>query len=235
MTPSALMIFAAGHGTRMRPLTDTLPKPLIEVGGIAMIDRVLEQAGNVGISRITVNTHYLGEKIAAHLADRRDIAISHEPGRALETGGGLKRALPLVGPDPLFTVNPDAVWTGRNPFAQLARHWNPRIMDALLLVVAARDAAGHDGGSDFRLDAEGRVSRHDGTGPPGHVYTGAQILKTEGLHRITDAIFSLNRLWDDMIAEGRLFACLHDGKWAAVGTPGAIPVAEDLLRGATDV
>lgn len=233
MTPDTLMIFAAGHGTRMRPLTDHLPKPLIEVGGIAMIDRVLSQADAAGIRRIVVNTHYLGGLLASHLADRPDIAISREDRHALETGGGLKRALPLTGPDPLFTINPDAIWTGCNPLRQLAEIWNPGHMDALLLLLPVDQALGHAGGPDFALDSAHRIRRHDRGA--GFVYTGVQILKTEGLATIEDDIFSLNVLWNRMIADGRLFGAVHQGGWAAVGTPDALPVAETLLREARDV
>jgi len=135
MTPDTAMFFAAGHGTRMRELTRDRPKPMIPLGGVPLIDRALDWADGAGIQNRVVNVHYLGEMLADHLKNRPGLQISEEPAQALETGGGLKQALPLLGRDPVYTLNPDALWTGANPFTQLAAYWRPEDMDALLLLV----------------------------------------------------------------------------------------------------
>lgn len=227
--PAAAMVFAAGLGTRMRPLTEHKPKPLIEVATATLLDRALDLAAEAQVPRRVVNTHYLGDQIAAHLAARPDIAISHESPRVLETGGGLKRALPLLGSGPVFTLNTDAIWTGPNPFRQLAEVWDPARMDALLLLVAPGAARGHGGEGDFLVAADGRLSRG-----PGGIYTGAQILNPAGLAEIADPVFSLNRLWDRMLARGRLFGTWHRGGWCDVGRPESIALAEALLAEAPD-
>jgi MurNAc alpha-1-phosphate uridylyltransferase len=217
------MLFAAGFGTRMGALTAELPKPLIPVGGRALIDHALAQAGEV--ERIVVNLHYRPEMIRAHLSGRPGIAFSAETDTILETGGGLKNALPLLGRGPVYALNTDAVWTGEPALAQLAADWDAERMDGLLLLVPRDRATGHNGAGDFLMDADGRLARG-----PGLVYTGAQILRTEGLADISDPIFSLNRLWDRMVDRGRLFGVVHKGGWCDVGRPESIPLAEDMLR-----
>lgn len=228
-TPQALMLFAAGFGTRMGALTATRPKPLVPVAGRALIDHALAQASGAGVERIVVNTHYLGAQIAAHLAGRPGIALSPESPEILDTGGGLRQALPLLGPGPVFTLNSDAVWTGPNPLAQLVAGWRPGQMDALLLLVPAARAAGHAGAGDFALAADGRLAR-----PGPHVYTGAQILCTEGLADEPERAFSLRVLWAQMAARGRLFGLVHAGGWADAGSPEGLKAAEALLAGAQD-
>lgn len=218
------MIFAAGRGTRMAPLTDRLPKPLIEVGGMTLLDRALDLAAEAAIARVVVNIHHLGSQIAGHLAGRRGIALSDESDALLETGGGLKKALPLIGPGPVMTLNPDAVWTGPNPLAALLAAWDPSRMDALLALVPSDRATARVGPGDFARDAEGRITRGGDL-----VYGGAQIVRTDRLAEILEAAFSLNRLWDLMIAEGRAFGLVHSGGWCDVGRPDCIPAAEALL------
>ena len=219
-----LMIFAAGLGTRMRPLTDNCPKPLVRVGDHTLLDRALELGRDAGCAPIVVNTHYLGQQIADHLAGQ-DIAISHEP-QILDTGGGLRRALPLLGDGPVATLNPDVVWTGPNVLAALARAWDGDRMDALLALVPVARATARQGAGDFALDAQGRIARRGD-----HVYAGAQILRTDLLADIPDPAFSLNVLWDRMIARGRAFGMVHPGGWCDVGYPEAIPLAEAMLDG----
>lgn len=221
--PDALMIFAAGLGTRMRPLTDHLPKPLIAVSGQTLLDRAIRLGRDGGARRIVVNTHYLGDMIAGHLAGQ-DIAISHEPGPVLETGGGLRAALPLLGDGPVMTLNPDVVWTGPNPVADLRAAWNAGRMDALLSVIPLTAATGRVGGGDFAIDAAGRISRGGDW-----VYAGAHVLNPARLADIPDRVFSLNRVWDRIIADGRAFALIHAGGWCDVGRPETIPLAESLL------
>ncbi|SIS52383.1 MurNAc alpha-1-phosphate uridylyltransferase [Roseivivax lentus] len=219
--PDAVMIFAAGFGTRMGALTATRPKPLIEVGGRTLLDRTLDLAAHVP-TRV-VNAHYLGDQIARHL-DGRDIRVVQEE-TLLDTGGGLKNAAPLLGPGPVFTMNADAVFAGPNPLHVLADAWQPDEMDALLLCVPPERAVGRAGGGDFTLAGDGRLSR----GGP-HVYTGVQIVKTDGLTGIDAEVFSLNVLWDRIAARDRLFGLTYPGRWADVGHPEGIAQAEAMLR-----
>lgn len=226
--PPPLMLFAAGFGTRMRPLTAGRPKPLIPVAGKPLIDHALSLADSAGITHIVANTHYLPDQISAHLSGR-GIAISHEAGRILDTGGGLKAALPLLGGNPVLTLNTDAVWTGDNPLTQLINSWDGTKMDGLLLLLPADQATGHSGIGDFAMDAKARLTRAKGAAAP--VYLGAQMLRTDGLADIEEEAFSLNRLWDKMIAGGRLYGLIHEGGWCDVGHPDGIARAEALLRG----
>lgn len=221
--PLPLMIFAAGLGTRMRPLTDMRPKPLIEVGGTTLLDRALALGRNAGAAPVVVNTHYLGAQIRRHLAGQ-DVLISSEAGSLLDTGGGLRKALPLLGAGPVMTLNPDVVWTGPNPLAALAAAWDETRMDALLALVPLDRATARKGAGDFTLDPEGRIARQGDL-----VYGGAQIIRPDLLAAIPERAFSLNRLWDQMIAEGRAFGMIHPGGWCDVGYPEAIPLAEALL------
>ena len=227
MTAFPLMLFAAGMGTRMRPLTDVMPKPLITVEGRPLIDHALALARAAGCGPIVVNTHYLADLIAAHLAGQ-DISLSHEP-ILLETGGGLRAALPMLGADTVMILNSDAVWTGLNPLMQLAQAWDAQRMDGLLLTLPAPKATGYQGAGDFRMDIQGRLTR--ARGQPADVYLGAQILTTEALLAIPDQVFSLNLLWDQMIGRERLFGLHHQGGWCDVGRPDSLPMAEALLRG----
>ena len=224
--PPPLMLFAAGLGTRMGALTATRPKPLIEVAGKPLIDHALTLCDGAGITRIVANTHYLPDQIERHLAPRH-IPISREEPRILETGGGLKRALPLLDGNPVLTLNTDAVWTGENPLTQLLAAWDGARMDGLLLLLPAEQATGHTGTGDFLMDSTGRLTRAKGA--PGPVYLGAQIIRTDGLADIEDEAFSLNRLWDRMIATGRLYGLVHRGGWCDVGRPEGISLAESLL------
>lgn len=217
----AVMLFAAGFGTRMGVLTADRPKPLVEVAGKPLIDHALEVAA--GAKRIVANVHYKPEALTAHLV-ARGVAVSRED-PILETGGGLRAALPLLGRGPVMTLNTDAVWTGPNPLEHLADVWDADRMDGLLLVMP--DAATGKSAGDFVMDAEGRLTR--ARGARGVVYLGAQIVKTDGLSAITETVFSLNMLWDRMIDEGRLFGVMHRGGWCDVGHPAGIAEAEAML------
>ncbi|WP_375687935.1 nucleotidyltransferase family protein [Pseudooceanicola sp. LIPI14-2-Ac024] len=222
ITPDSLMIFAAGFGTRMGALTAQRPKPLIEVAGRPLIDHALDWADDAGLGRVVVNTHYLGDQIADHLRGR-DVAISHEPA-ILETGGGLRQALPLLGDGPVMTLNPDTLWTGPNPLTLLRAAWDPVRMDALLLCLEPESTRGRSGPGDFTLSPDGLLTRG---GPV--VYGGAHILKPEGLHEIAEDAFSLNVLWNRMIAAGRLHGLIYPGTWCDVGRPEGIALAEEML------
>ena len=227
-TPFPLMIFAAGFGTRMGALTADRPKPLIPVAGQPLIDHALGVAAAAGVGRVVVNTHYRAAQMAAHLAGRC-VTISHEADRILETGGGLKAALPHLGPGPVATLNSDGIWTGANPLAELAAVWNPALMDALLLLLPLDQTLAHGPKGDFRLGAEGRITR--GAGGEDHVYIGAQILNPATLGGIKDPVFSLNLVWNRIIAAGRAYGTVHDGGWCDVGHPDGIAQAERLLSG----
>lgn len=227
--PFALMIFAAGFGTRMGALTQDRPKPLIPVAGKPLIDHALEVGLRAGVSRTVVNTHYLADQMAAHLTGR-DVAISHEAGTILETGGGLKAALPLLGDGPVAILNSDGIWTGANPLLQLAQAWDPARMEALLLLLPLHRTLAHGPKADFRLAPDGRISR--GQGGEDHVYIGAQILQTRRVAATPDAVFSLNKPWTEMIAAGTAFGLVHDGDWCDVGHPEGIAEAERLIQSA---
>lgn len=225
--PDSLMVFAAGFGTRMGALTAKSPKPLITVAGRTLLDHALNQADGLGLRQIVVNLHYLGDQIADHLKARPEIKLSWEREQILETGGGLRQALPLLGPGPVFTLNSDAVWAGANPLRLLSDHWDATRMDALLLLAEPEAALGYGGSGDFTLAPDGRISR---AGPKGLAYLGAQILNPSGLSGIAETGFSLNLLWDRMIAEGRVFGLRYPGGWCDVGRPEGIVMAETLLR-----
>lgn len=219
------MLFAAGFGTRMGVLTANTPKPLIKVAGMPLIDHALTLADAAKVGKTVVNLHYLGDQIARHLQGR-DIALSWEHTQILETGGGLKAALPLLRADTVFTLNTDAIWSGQNPLIELQAAWDPEKMDALLLLLPADKALGHSGKGDFLLAPDGRIIRAAGAAAP--VYLGAQILKTQGLTAITEPVFSLNLLWDQAIAQGRAYGLIHQGGWCDVGRPEGIALAETL-------
>lgn len=226
------MLFAAGLGTRMGALTANRPKPLISVAGKPLIDHALDLAAAAGIERIVVNLHYLGEQLAEHLRPR-NVLLSWERGQILETGGGLRAAAGLLGQSPVMTLNTDAAWTGENPLSQLLARWDGAKMDALLLLLPVKRALGYRGAGDFVLAEDGRIRR--AAGGPGMVYLGAQILRSEGLAPIPEKVFSLNILWDEMIANGRAYGVVHQGGWCDVGRPEGIAQAEALLAGTADV
>ncbi len=221
--PTDVMLFAAGFGTRMGALTATRPKPLVEVAGRPLIDHALGLTA--GFGRKVVNLHYRGEQIAAHLAGRDDVALSWEREAILETGGGLRAALPLFsdGTETVFTLNTDAVWTGANPLEELRAGWRGG-MGALLLLLPATQARGHVGQGDFTLLPDGRLQRGGSM-----VYLGAQIIETSPVAAVQEAVFSLNRVWDGMIAAGRAFGLVHQGGWCDVGRPEGIAEAEGML------
>lgn len=219
--PEAVMLFAAGLGTRMAPLTNHMPKPLIPVGGKPLIDHALAQIDAAGPLRIVVNLHYKAAMLRDHLARRPGILFSDESAEILETGGGLKAALPLLGANPVYTMNTDAVWSGGNPLTELADGWAAARMEARLLLVHRDSAIGHNGPGDFDLDGDGRLTR----GGP-YVYTGTQIIATPRVAAMPGQNFSLNPVWDRMAEEGRLFGALHHGGFCDVGRPDGIALAE---------
>ena len=221
---TAAMVFAAGLGTRMRPLTDDRPKALVEVAGRPLIDHALEQVARA--TPVVVNLHHHADRLAAHLAGR-NVATSRESPAPLETGGGLRLALPLLGDGPLLTTNSDSVWTGPTLHDTLTAAWDADRMDGLLLLVPPDRAVG-TGGRRFALGADGRVS----LGRDGLIATGASLMRTERVRDDPRAAFSLVDVWLAMLADGRLHGVVHPGAWADVGAPDRIAPAEAMLAAA---
>lgn len=233
--PKSAMIMAAGLGTRMRPLTDHKPKPLIEIDGKPLLDHVLDRLGAAGVEQVVVNVHYLPEALEAHLKGHcggLDIVISDERDLLLETGGGLVRAGPLIDSDPFFSVNSDNLWLdgSRDTLVGLAQQWDDDRMDALLLLVPRKAARNHRGNGDFRLGEAGRVERRGEQPFAPFVFTGIQIVSKRLLRDAPHGPFSTNVLWDRAIAAGRCFGAVHDGLWFDVGNPEAIGLTEAALN-----
>ena len=221
--PTSVMLFAAGFGSRMKHLTAHQPKPLVQVAGRALIDHALDHARGMNPDVILANLHYLPHMLEAHLAGTEVQTITETPD-ILETGGGLRNALPVLGDNPVVTMNTDAIWSGPNPVQVALEAWEPAKMDALLVCVPVAQAIGHAGNGDFSVAPDGQISRG-----PGVVYGGVQIIKTDRLAAIPGQSFSLNVVWDQMRADGRLFGVQYPGQWCDVGHPGGIAQAEDLL------
>ncbi|MGJ3649594.1 nucleotidyltransferase family protein [Sphingomonas sp. GlSt437] len=238
VVPETAMVMAAGLGKRMRPLTATRPKPLVEVAGRALLDHALDRLRAAGVKRAVVNVHYLADALEAHLkrqAQDIEIIISDERNQLMETGGGLVKALPLLGDKPFVSVNSDNLWIDGpiDSIKLLARHWDDATMDALLLMVPLARANCHAGQGDFHLDAHGRITgrRRPGRLAP-FVWTGVQILSPRLITDAPAGPFSTNVFWDRAIAAGRAFGVVHQGLWFDVGTPGAVSAAEAILADA---
>ena len=235
--PQTAMIMAAGLGKRMRPLTATKPKPLIEVGGKPLLDHVLEKLSAAGVSKVVVNVHYLADAVEAHLASRAHgvhVVISDERNLLMETGGGLVQAAPLIDADPFLAINSDNLWVDgpADTLKLLASHWDDSRMDALLLLVPLARAENHRGMGDFHMDRTGRLRRRDRSRVAPFVYTGVQMVSKRLLRDAPEGPFSTNVLWDRAIEEGRCFGAVHQGLWFDVGTPGSIPMTEAALENA---
>ena len=230
--PEAAMVFAAGFGTRMGALTRETPKPLLPVGGTTLLDHTLDQLDEAGVRRAVVNLHYRARAIRHHLADRRApmVAFSEERPEILDTGGGCVQALPALGPAPFVTLNADTVFPDANPVAVLADAWDPDSADALLLLVPVEATLGYTRAGDFFLDRADRLPRRRGDAARApHVYAGAQIIKPEAFADAPAGAFSLNVIWDRLLARGRLRAALHPGRWIDVGTPEGLALADRAL------
>jgi MurNAc alpha-1-phosphate uridylyltransferase len=232
--PKRAMVLAAGLGQRMRPLSDSKPKALIEVAGRSLLDRALDRLQEAGIGECVVNVHHLAPLMEKHLAERAKpkIVISHES-QLLETGGGVKKALPLLGSDPFFVANCDALWLdGPRPMLKrLARAFDPKRMDALLLLHPMVIAHGFDGSGDYFMASDGALRRRRVETVAPFVYAGAQILTPALFKDAPDGPFSLRVLYDRAEENGRLFGMRHDGEWYHVGTPEAVSATEALLTG----
>lgn len=215
------MILAAGRGTRMRPISDAMPKPLLEIGGGTLLDHAIDRLVLAGVERVVVNAHYKAEMIAAHLAERREprIEVSREE-QPLETGGGIARALPLLG-ESFFAVNGDVLWLDGKDYAltRLAGVFDPARMDAVLLFQRTVTAVGYDGRGDYFLDRLGNPRRRREREIAPYLFTGIQLLHRRAFDGIGERKFSLNVVYDRAERAGRLHAIVHDGEWFHVGTP----------------
>ncbi len=228
------MVMGAGLGSRMRPLTISRPKPLVAVSGKALIDHTLDKLGEAGVARAVVNVHYLADMLEAHLTKRvaaPAIQVSDERKLLLETGGGMVKALPLIGADPFFCLNSDNLWLDGpvDVFHHLSSFWQPQRMDALLLLVPHARAFNYRGMGDFHLDPLGLISRRRPSRVAPFIYSGIQIVSHRLLRDAPEGKFSTNVLWERAIAEGRLFGIVHQGLWFDVGTPQAIAPTQELL------
>ncbi|MGL5839589.1 MAG: nucleotidyltransferase family protein [Sphingorhabdus sp.] len=229
------MIMAAGLGTRMRPLTEHRPKPLVEVAGKAMLDHVLDKARMAGVRHVVVNVHYLPDQIEAHLerhATDLNVIISDERELLMETGGGLVKAQPLIGADPFYCLNSDAIWTegtGTNALSNLAAAWDGERMDGLLLIAPRERAFQHSGRGDFFLSEDSKLVRRGYHDSAPYVYTGNQLISHRLLRDAPEGPFSTNFFWDRAIGEERLFGLIHQGDWFDIGSPQAIRPTEAAL------
>lgn len=234
MRPTRAMVLAAGLGLRLRPITAELPKPLVAVGGHTMLDRALDHLAASGVEFAIVNCHYHSDQIEAHLGGRdRPRTVPSRETTLLDTGGGVAKALPVLGPDPFFVVNADVVWRDgrRKTLERLADGWRGADMDALVLLHPTVKAFGYDGDGDFTVDQLGRVRRRDPNLVAPYVFTGMQILHPRLFDGAPAGAFSLNLLYDRAIEAGRLFAIVHDGDWFHIGTPEALSEADEELSG----
>ena len=228
------MIMAAGLGNRMRPLTETRPKPLVEVAGKAMIDHCLDKLAEAEIATAVVNVHYLADMMEAHLArisSPISIRISDERGQLMETGGGLVQAEPLIAEDIFFCINSDNLWTDGpvNSLHRLAEAWDDEQMDALLLLIPRITAHNYQGSGDFHLDDDRRISRKRPDQPAPLIYSGIQLVSKRLLRDPPAGPFSTNIFWERAIGEERLFGLIHQGEWFEVGSPEAIAPTEAAL------
>jgi len=231
--PKAAMVLAAGLGTRMRPLSSTTPKPLVEVAGRPLIDHCLDDLARAGVEMAVVNVHYLADRMRGYLAARKlpKIMISDEQGLLLETGGGIKKALPLLGDEPFILRNADSFWMeGVRPNLDWLRSaWDPSRMDILLMLASTVSSVGYTGRGDFFLDKEGRLTRRMERTVAPFAYAGAAIINPKVFADTPNGAFSLNLLFDRSIEAGRLFGVRLDGIWINVETPGAIAQAEHAI------
>jgi MurNAc alpha-1-phosphate uridylyltransferase len=231
--PQTAMVLAAGFGERMRPLTDTRPKPLVEVSGRALLDHVLDKLAQAGVATAVVNVHYLAEQIENHVAGRKNprIVISDERDKLLDTGGGVVKALPLLGDAPFFLVNSDSIWLDgtRSNLQRLAAAFDPAKMDALLLLAPSATSIGYAGRGDFAMAPDGRLRPRAEREVMPFVYAGAAIFSPALFKDAPQGPFSLNRLFNQAAEAERLFGLRLDGIWMHVGTPDAIALAERAI------
>jgi MurNAc alpha-1-phosphate uridylyltransferase len=237
MTEAATaMVLAAGFGERMRPLTLRMPKPLVPLAGMPLIDHVLDKLAAAGVKTAIVNVHYLPEQLEAHLTARQgtppEIVVSDERGVLLDTGGGTKKALKLLGHGPFFVHNADSVWSeGATPaLARMLRLWNPAEMDCLLLLAPAATSVGYAARGDFSMAPDGRLARRGAGEVVPFAFAGVSLCDERLFKDAPEGRFSLNLLWDNALARGKLYGMRMDGRWMHVGTPEALAEAESLFE-----
>ncbi len=233
LASDSAMVMAAGIGKRMRPLTASQPKPLVRVAGKPLIDYALDNLAAAGIAKVVVNVHYLADALQAHVAERKSpqVTISDEREELLETGGGMIKAMPLL-PDPFFCLNADNIWLDgpRDAFHDLSQRWDPKIMDALLLLVPHARAFSYTGKGDFHMDPLGRITRRRPGRIAPFIFTGIQLVSHRLLRDPPEGKFSTNVLWQRAIEEERLYGTSFTGQWFEVGTPQAIKPAQEALN-----
>jgi MurNAc alpha-1-phosphate uridylyltransferase len=232
MTVTTAMVLAAGRGERLRPFTDTTPKPLARVAGKTLIDHVLDRLAAAGVARTVVNLWYLGHMIENHLSDRREPRITFSPeDDLLDTGGGVVRALPQLGPERFFVLSSDTLWheTGTPALERLADAWDDGTMDALLLLQPLEGATGFAGAGDFFMDDEGRLSRRGDAATAPFAYMSVQIMHPRVFQNCPAGAFSNNLIWDRALAAGRLYGLVHHGHWFHVGDPDSLAEADRLV------
>ena len=227
------MVMAAGHGTRMRPLTDKRSKAMVKVAGRPLIDHMLDRLEAAGVKKAVVNVHAHADQLERHLKRRTsgpEIIISDERDELLETGGGVVKALPLLGQGPVLICNIDAIWTENGPVIEgLIKAWDHARMDDLLLLAPMNRAMGYNGAGDFELEWDGRLIRRQEEVAP-YVYAGVQIADLTPFHSLKPTKFSRNLVWNDSLIARRMFGHVMDGFWMHVGDPQAKKVAEAYLK-----
>jgi N-acetyl-alpha-D-muramate 1-phosphate uridylyltransferase len=230
------MVLAAGLGERMRPLTLRMPKPMVPLAGRPLLDHVLDRLAQAGVETAVVNVHYFPEQIEAHVASRTgkqpDLVISDERGVLLNTGGGVVKALPLLGPGPFFVHNADSVWSEgpAQALTRMLRKWDPARMDALLLLAPLTTSLGYGGRGDFAMSPDGRLTRRGEREVVPFAFAGVSLCDARLFEEAPKGPFSLNLLWDRALTKGRLFGLRLDGRWMHVGTPEALAEAETLFE-----
>lgn len=232
--PSKAMILAAGLGTRMRPITDRTPKPLVKVDNRTLIDHALDRLQEGGVTDVVVNLHYLGDQVERHLARRKNpqISFSWERDALLDTGGGVNQALPQLGTEPFWVVNCDSLWLN-GPTQMMSRaieQWDPKKMDALLILHSTVDAYGYEGKGDFTAEPDGLLRRRPEMEIAPWLFTGIQILNPKVFNDAPDDAFSLNRIYDAAIEKDRLYGMVHDGEWFHVGSPDGLGEVESFMK-----
>jgi MurNAc alpha-1-phosphate uridylyltransferase len=226
------MVMAAGFGKRLRPFTNTLPKPMVPVLGRPMIDGVLDRLAAAGVERVVINLHHLGEVIRDHLTGRTDLDIAFsDESEILETGGGIKKALPLLGGDPFFVINAKIIWLNGKEDAlhRLANAYDVERMDTLILLQPTVTAIGYDGPGDFLMDQKGRLKRRPEWGVAPFLNSGIYICHPRLFDESPDGAYSINLLWDRAIDQERLYGIRHDGEWYHVSTPQHLKEVERVL------
>lgn len=229
--PTKAMVLAAGLGLRMRPLTEKMPKPLVPVAGQPLLDHVLDKLGQAGVTDAVVNVHYLGEQIIDHVAARKlpHVTISDERNEVLGTGGGVVKALPLLGDAPFYHVNSDTLWIDgvRSNLARLAENFDPARMDIMLLMAPTASSIGYSGRGDYSMLPDGTLRKRREKEVVPFVYAGAAIMSPSIFNDAPKGEFSLTRMFDRANEQDRLFGLRLDGLWMHVGTPDAVHAAEE--------